>query len=125
MNLNRCKFEFSNGPKQFYNFVNAKRSRRHCLHRYVLTQWRHRWILKLLICLPSTYSSAVWSNSNYPNPLNRANCIFTPVITESSFLRDLATSTTTNLLELSSIVINGQILVRPLTLSTTLFSYSN
>jgi len=25
MNLNRCKFEFSNGPKQFYNFVNAKR----------------------------------------------------------------------------------------------------
>jgi len=26
MYLSRCKFEFSNDPKQFYNFVNAKRT---------------------------------------------------------------------------------------------------
>jgi len=25
MYLNRCKFEFSKKPRQFYNFVNAKR----------------------------------------------------------------------------------------------------
>jgi len=25
MYLSRCKFEFSNDPKQFYNFVNGKR----------------------------------------------------------------------------------------------------
>jgi len=24
LNMNRCKFEFSNDPRQFYNFVNAK-----------------------------------------------------------------------------------------------------
>jgi len=41
----------------------------------------------------TTYSSAAGSNSNYPNPLNRENCIFTPVITESSLLMDLATTT--------------------------------
>jgi len=43
----------------------------------------------------TTYSPAAWSKSNYPNPLNKANCIFTLVITESSFLRDLATPTPT------------------------------
>jgi len=32
----------------------------------------------------TAYSSAAWSNSNYPNPLKGANCIFTPVITKSS-----------------------------------------
>jgi len=40
----------------------------------------------------TTYSSASWSNSNYPNTLNRANCIFAPVITESSLLGNLATT---------------------------------
>jgi len=43
----------------------------------------------------TTYSSAAWSNSNYPNSLNRANCIFTPEITKGSLLRDLATTTPT------------------------------
>jgi len=35
----------------------------------------------------TTYGSAAWSNSNYPNPLNKANCIFTPEITEISLVR--------------------------------------
>jgi len=43
----------------------------------------------------TTYISASWSNSNYPNPSNRANCIFTPIISESSLFRDLATTTPT------------------------------
>jgi len=36
-----------------------------------------------------------WSNSSYPNHLNRANCIFSPVITESFLLSDLKTITPT------------------------------
>jgi len=43
----------------------------------------------------TTYSSDAWSNSKYPSPLSRANCIFTPAITKSSLLRDLATTTPT------------------------------
>jgi len=43
----------------------------------------------------STYSSDSLSNSNYPNHLNRANCIFSPVITESSLLCVLETITPT------------------------------
>jgi len=77
MYLSRCKFEFSNDPKQFYNFVNAISS---ALPSSV----------RLNSMEASTDSevadSAAWSNSNYPNPLNRANCILTPLISESFLL---------------------------------------
>jgi len=43
----------------------------------------------------STFSSVSWYNSSYHNHLNRANCIFSPVITESSLLSDLETITPT------------------------------
>jgi len=43
----------------------------------------------------SSYRSVSWSNSNYPNHLNRANCINSPVITENSLLSALETITLT------------------------------
>jgi len=43
----------------------------------------------------STYSSVSWPYTSYPNHWNRANWIFSPVITESSLLSDLETITPT------------------------------
>jgi len=52
MYFSRCKFEFSNDPKQFYNFFNAKRNLS-ALPSSVHFNSRHRRILKLVIYLPS------------------------------------------------------------------------
>jgi len=48
MYLNRCKFEFSRDPRQFYNFVNAKR-KSSALPPSVLPLLRHLRIPKLQI----------------------------------------------------------------------------
>jgi len=99
MYVSRCKFEFLNDPKQFYNFVNAKRKSSalpSSVHFNLIGASTDSEIADLFAeIFQTTYSSAAWLNSNYPYPLNRANCIFTPAITESSLLRDLATTTST------------------------------
>jgi len=99
MYLSRCKFEFSNVPKQFYNFVNAKR-KSSALHSAVRFNSMEAFTDSEVADLFSeffqtTYNSAAWSNSNYTNRLNMANRIFTHVITESFLLRELATTTST------------------------------
>jgi len=92
MYLNRFKFEFSKDPRQFYNFVNAKR-KSSALPSSVrfnpIEPSTHPEIADLFAeFFQSTYSSVSWSNSSYPNHLNRANCIF-------SLLSDLETITPT------------------------------
>jgi len=92
MYLSRCKFEFSNDPKKFYNFVNAKRKSSALPSSVRFNSMEASTDSEIADLFAeffqTTYSSAAWSNSNYHNPLNRENCIFTPVITESSLLRD-------------------------------------
>jgi len=99
MYLNRCKFEFSKDPRQFYNFVNAKRKSSalpSSLRLNSIEASTDPEIVDLFAeFFQSTYSSVSWSNSSYPNHLNRANCIFSPVLTESSLLSDLETITPT------------------------------
>jgi len=73
MYLSQCKFEFSNDPKQFYNFVNAKR-------KYSALPSSVRFnpmeastdsdIADLFAeFFQTTFSSAAWSSPNYPYPL--------------------------------------------------------
>jgi len=84
--LSRCKFEFSNDPKQFYNFVNAKRKSSALPSSVRFNSMEASTDSEIADLFAeffqTTYSSAAWSNSNYPNPLNKANCIFTPEISE-------------------------------------------
>jgi len=95
MYLNRCKFEFSKDPRQFYNFVNAKRKssalpssvRLNSIEAFTDPE------IAGLFAEFFQYSSVSWSNSSYPNHLNRASSIFSPVITESSLLSYLETIT--------------------------------
>jgi len=93
MYLSRCKLEFSNDPKQFYNFVNAKRKSSALPSSVRFNSMEASTDSEIADLFAeffqTTYSSAAWSNSNYPNPLNKANCIFTPEITEISLVRDL------------------------------------
>jgi len=82
MYLSRCKFEFSNYPKQFYNFVNAKRKSSALPSSVSFNSMEASTASEIADLFAeffqTAYSSAAWSNSNYPN------CIFTPIITESS-----------------------------------------
>jgi len=99
MYLKRCKFKFSKDPKQFYNFVNAKRNSSALPSSVRLNSFEGSTDPKIADLFAeffqSTYSSDSWSNSSYPNHLNRATCSFSPVITESSNLSDLETITPT------------------------------
>jgi len=93
--LIRCKFEFSKYPRQLYNFVNAKRKSPALPSSVRLNSIEASMDPEITDLFAeffqSTYSSVSWSNSSYPNHLNSANCIFSPVITESSLLSDLET----------------------------------
>jgi len=99
MYSNRCKFEFSKDPRQFYNFVNAKRKSSALPSSVRLNSIEASTDPEIADLFAeffqSTYSSFSWSSSSYPNHLNRANCIFSPVITQSSLLSDLETITST------------------------------
>jgi len=99
MYLNRCKFEFSKDPRQFYNFVNAKRKSSALPSSVRLNSIEASTDPEtadfFAEFFPSTYSSVSWSNSSYPNHLYRSNCIFSPVIIESSLLSVLETITPT------------------------------
>jgi len=83
MYLNRCKFEFSKDPREFYNFVNAKRKSSALPSSVRLNSIEASTDPEIADLFAeffqSTYSSVSWSNSIYPNHLNRENCIFTPV----------------------------------------------
>jgi len=81
MYLNLCKFEFSKDPRQFYNFVNAKRKSSALPSSVRLNSIEASTEITDLFAefFQSTYSFVSWSNSSYPNHLNRANCIFIPV----------------------------------------------
>jgi len=97
MYLSRCKFKFSNDPKQFYNFVNVKHKSSAMTSSVRFNSMEASTDSEIAYLFAEFFqtscSSVAWSNSNYPNPLNRANCIYTSAITESSLLRDLATRT--------------------------------
>jgi len=83
------------------NFYKSTKSRVN--HSIFHDMWGLKLILIYLtiIAIPcseffqSTYNSVSWSNSNYPNHLNRGKCIFSPAITESSLLSALETITPT------------------------------
>jgi len=83
MYLNRCKFEFSKGPRQLYNFVHAKRKSSALPSSVRLNSIGAPMDPEIADLFaeffPSTYSSVSWSNSSYPTHLKRANFIFIPV----------------------------------------------
>jgi len=89
MYLNRCKFEFSKDPRQFYNFVNAKRKSSALSSSVRLNSIEASTDPKIADLFAelfqSTYSSVSLPNSSYPK---LANCIFSPVIAERSLLSD-------------------------------------
>jgi len=99
MYLNQYKFEFSKDPRQFYNFVNAKRKSSALPSSVRLNSIEASADPEIADLFAeffqSTYNSVSWSNSSYPIHLNRANGIFSPVITESSLLGVLETITPT------------------------------
>jgi len=92
MYFNRCKFEFSKDPRQFYIYGNALRKSSALPPSVRLNSIEASTDPKIADLfaefIQSTYSSVSWSNTSYSNHLNRANCIFSPVITESSLLSD-------------------------------------
>jgi len=95
MYLNRCKFEYSKDPRQFYNFVSAKRKSSALPTSERLSSIEASTDPEVADLLAeffrSTFSSVSWSKSNYHNHLNKGKCIFPPVINESSLLSDLET----------------------------------
>jgi len=86
MYLNQCKFEFSKDPRQFYNFVNAKRKSSRLpsyLRLNSIEASTDPEIANLFAeFFQSTYSSVSWSNSSYPNHLNRAIVFLYPLLLE-------------------------------------------
>jgi len=86
-------------PRQFYNFVNARRKSSALPSSVRLNSIEASTDPEIAdlfaVFFQSTYSYVSWSNFSYPNHINRANCIFSPLITKSSLLSDLEIITPT------------------------------
>lgn len=91
--LNRCKFQFAQDPKQFYNFVSTKRktsSYPSSLFFENTTVTSDQAIADLFAkFFQTTYSTLPHSEQPYSYAVSKSNLIFCPTINESSLLNDL------------------------------------
>jgi len=90
--LNRCKFQFAQDPKQFYNFVSTKRktsSYPSSLFLENTTVTSDQAIALFAKFFQTTYSTLPHSEQPYSYAVSKSNLIFCPIINESSLLNDL------------------------------------
>ena len=91
--LSRCRVRLAKDPRQFFNFVNTKRqssSYPSSLSYENSKAYTDQAIADLFATFfQTTYSSSNYSFESYPFDMPRSNCIFSPLISEESLIRDL------------------------------------
>jgi hypothetical protein len=91
--LNRCRAQFFQNPKQFYNFVNMKRKSAAfpCKLEFenAIADTDQAMADMFARFFQTTYLPATHNTQSYPYNIPCSNGIFTPLLNESSIARDL------------------------------------